>query len=94
MVSHERRGEEAHKEIEADHDGVPEIWCTDAIGHVYLFRQNGSSWSCFYRSADLGACPGVYNQIFPIKDSNHETTELVLVSSGYVMAFSVDASQL
>ena len=79
---------------DVNHDGVPEMWCSDAIGHIYLFRKTGSSWGCFYRSTDLGACPGLYNQIFVMKDSNHKTTKLILVSSGYVMAFVVDPTLL
>jgi len=73
-----------------------DIWCTDAIGHVYLFKQTatGTPWHCVFRSQDLGACPGLYNQMYVMKNSEHKTTKLVLVSSGYVMAFSVDPSLL
>lgn len=79
---------------DVDHNGVPEIWCTDAIGHLYLFRRSVGVWTLFYRSTDLGACPGLYNQIFVMKDSSHLTKRVVLLSSGYVMAFEVDPSLL
>jgi hypothetical protein len=79
---------------DVNNDGVKEIWCTDAIGHVYLFRMTNGNWSCFYRSTDLGACPGLYNQIYVMKNNAHKTTKLILVSSGYVMAFTVDPSML
>jgi len=69
-------------------------WCSDAIGHLYLFRKKGSTWSCRYRSVDLGAYPGTYNNIYPMKDSQGKTTKLILVSAGYVMAFTVDPSML
>lgn len=73
-------------------DGLPDIWCTDAIGHIYLFKQTptGLPWSCVYRSQDLGTCPGYYNQIYVMKDTSHKTVKLIVVSSGYVMAFNVD----
>jgi len=73
-------------------DGAPDLWCTDAIGHIYLFKAvtGGLPWSCVYRSQDLGTCPGCYNQIYAMKDANHKTVKLIVVSSGYVMAFNVD----
>ena len=73
-------------------DGAPDLWCTDAIGHIYLFKAvtGGLPWSCVYRSQDLGTCPGYYNQIYVMKDANHKTVKLIVVSSGYVMAFNVD----
>jgi hypothetical protein len=74
-------------------DGAPDLWCTDAIGHVYLFKHSTSTgipWSCVYRSQDLGTCPGYYNQIYVMKDLYHKTVKLIVVSTGYVMAFNVD----
>ncbi len=60
-------------------DGTNEIWCSDAAGHIYLFRNYPASppppsgrnvgWNCVYRSADLGVYPGFYNNLFPIKDT-------------------------
>lgn len=79
---------------DVNNDGVKEIWCTDAIGHVYLFRMTNGNWSCFYRSTDLGACPGLYNQIYVMKNSFLKTTKLILLSSGYVMVFTVNPSML
>ena len=71
-------------------DGVKEIWCSDAIGHLYLFSQKNGPWTCVYKSADLCAYPGFYNNIFPIKNPGAPTTKLVVVAPGYVMEFSVN----
>ena len=30
------------------------------------------------------------NQIYVMKDANHKTVKLIVVSTGYVMAFNVD----
>ena len=81
---------------DVNHDGLPDVWCTDAIGHIYLFKQTatGTPWHTFYRSTDLGACPGLYNQIYVMKNAQLKTTKLILVSSGYVMAFDVDPSMM
>jgi hypothetical protein len=72
-------------------DGQPEIWCGDAAGHIYLFHWAGGKWRCFYRTRQLGAYPGWYNNIFPIKAEfpGPVTTKLVVASPGYVMAFDV-----
>jgi len=87
---------------DVDADGKPEIWCTDATGHVYLFHYGGTpaDWRCLYRSRDLGTYPGNYNTIFPVKDVDEDgdgyqdepTVRLVVVSSGYVYCFNVDFS--
>ncbi len=75
--------------------GDKEIWCSDAVGHIYLFRHAGSlGWICLYRSGDLGIYPGCYNNIFPIKGGPGDllTVKLAVVSPGYVMLFDVDPS--
>ncbi len=79
---------------DVDGDGVAEIWCGDAVGHVWLFRRTGSEWKTYFRSADLGVSPGVYNNLFPIKDAKGRTVRLVVVSAGYVMAFEVDFARM
>jgi hypothetical protein len=71
-------------------DGVKEIWCSDAIGHLYLFSHKAGPWTCVYKSADLCAYPGSYNNIFPIKNSGAPTTKLAVVAPGYVIEFSVN----
>jgi hypothetical protein len=75
---------------DVDGDGDPEIWVGDGAGYLYLFHKIGSTWRGFYRSPNLGAYPGFFNNIFPIKDANGRTTRLILASSGYIMAFDVD----
>jgi len=72
--------------------GRPEIWATDATGHVYLFHYDTpqSSWKCLYRSRDLGPYPGLYNNLYPIKNSAGNTVKLIVISSGYVYCFNVD----
>ncbi len=90
---------------DVDGDGTNEIWCCDAVGHVYLFRYLVSvpvgspwavGWNCVYRSGDLGIYPGFYNNLFPIKGGvdGRQTVKLAVVSPGYVMAFGVDPSVL
>jgi hypothetical protein len=74
---------------DVDNDGVPEIWCTDAL-HVYLFRQDtGGVYQCVHQSPDLGYFPGAYNNLFPIKAADGTTAKLVVASIGYVMEFEV-----
>ena len=81
-------------------DGTNEIWCGDAVGHLYLFKWDpanpaANKWRCIYRSKDLGLFPGCYNHLFPIKDSTTGKTEkLLVVSPGYVMLFDLDRSKL
>jgi hypothetical protein len=75
---------------DVDGDGSPEIWAGDGAGYLYLFRKQGIRWKGFYRSPNLGAYPGHYNNIFPIKDASGHTTRLILTSPGYIMAFDVD----
>ncbi len=88
---------------DVDGDGTNEIWCCDAVGHIYLFRYLASlvppwavGWNCVYRSGDLGIYPGFYNNLFPIKGGvdGRQTVKLAVVSPGYVMAFGVDPSVL
>ncbi|MBL8840640.1 MAG: hypothetical protein JNL90_03820 [Planctomycetes bacterium] len=79
---------------DVDGDGVAEIWCGDAVGHVWLFRRTGGKWSTFFRSADLAVSPGAYNNLFPIKDAQGRTVRLLVVSAGYVMAFDVDFARM
>jgi hypothetical protein len=75
-------------------DDVPEIWCGDALGHIYCFRRKNTSltYELFYRSEDLGAYTGLYNNLFPVKNGAGKTIRLVVVSAGYVMAFDVKHS--
>ncbi len=84
-------------------DGTNEIWCSDALGHIYLFRwrvnPSPSKWVCFFRSDDLGSYPGCYNNLFPIKkldtaDNKVKTVKLAVVSPGYVMLFQVNPALL
>ncbi len=80
---------------DVDGDGTNEIWCSDAVGHVYLFVHDDPTppnWRCRYRSDDLGVYPGFYNNLFPIKGGvdGRQTVKLAVVSPGYVMLFSVD----
>ena len=79
---------------DVNNDGSPEIWCGDAVGHIYLFKQDNGVWSTVYRSDPLGAYAGYYNNIFPIKDTAGNTNRLAVVSCGYVMAFDVDFASL
>jgi hypothetical protein len=85
-------------------DGVKEIWCGDALGHLYLFGQHDASgaavgWHCLYRSEDLCCYPGFYNQIFPVKyvdptTGKTITNKLIVNAPGYLMEFSVDWTQV
>lgn len=83
---------------DVDDDGQAEIWAGDAAGHLYLFRWDvaGQQWTTFYRSQDLGPCPGIYNNLFPVKqfvdvqgNPVGPTVKLLALSPGYVMAFNV-----
>jgi len=47
-------------------------------------------WKCLYRSRDLGPYPGIYNNLYPIKDSTGKTVKLVLLSAGYGYCFNVN----
>ena len=71
-------------------DGVKEIWCGDAVGHVYLFSQKNGPWTLVYRSKDLCPYPGFYNNLHPIKDAVGKTVKLLVNSPGYAMLFQVD----
>jgi hypothetical protein len=77
-------------------NGHFEIWCTDALGHVYLFSQWDSlnnvqvPWHCVFRSDDHVPFAGFYNNIYPVKGGQGQTKMLVLVSPGYVVAYGVD----
>jgi hypothetical protein len=42
------------------------------------------------RSPDLGCFPGLYNNLFPLKNVAGKTVRLIVVSTGYVMEFAVD----
>ncbi|MEW6745432.1 MAG: hypothetical protein AB1486_21990 [Planctomycetota bacterium] len=76
-------------------DGKPEIWCGDGLGYLYaLARDPGGTWRCFWRSKGLGAYPGYYNTIFPIKEPDGSTSFLAVVTPGYVYRFTVDAGQV
>lgn len=78
-------------------DGLNEIWCGDAVGHLYLFKWDGflSQWRCIYRSKDLGCFPGCYNNLYPIKDTaTNKTEKLLVVSAGYVMLLKLDRTKL
>lgn len=80
---------------DVDGDGTKEIWCGDAIGYMYLFYRDGSNdWHCAYRSSNLGAYPGINGNIYPVKDHQGRTVELVVVGSGYVNRFEVDCTVL
>jgi hypothetical protein len=74
-----------------DANGEPEMWVGDAVGHLYALRFNRSSkkWEAFYRSPGLGVYPGVYNNIYPIKDADGHTVMLVVFTPGYVYRFAV-----
>jgi hypothetical protein len=88
-------GVSAIKIDDVNADGQPEIWANDAAGYVYLFKRNLiGNWTCRFRSKALGAYPGMWNNLHPIKDANNKTTVLVVVSPGYVMAFNVDSSKV
>ncbi len=73
-------------------DGVNEVWAGDAAGFLYLFEYDAvlDEWNAVYRSECLGAYPGYFNNIFPIKGPKGQTVKLAVLSSGYVMAFDVD----
>ena len=78
---------------DVDADGTAEIWASDATGHIYLFRKDGGGqWTTFFRSADLAPYPGIFNNIYPVKNSAGKTKKLIVVSSGYIMAFKVKQS--
>jgi len=76
---------------DVDGDGDAEIWCSDATGYLYLFAKDANDdWSCVYRSDDLCAYPGFYNNIHPIKGESGETTKLAVQAPGYFLLFAVD----
>ena len=76
---------------DVDGDGEAEIWCSDAAGYIYLFgRDSSGTWRCAWRSDDLCAYPGFYNNLHPIKGEGNVTTKLVVQSPGYFFVFSVD----
>ena len=80
---------------DVNNDGVPEIWASDAIGHLYLFQQDSNGdWETLYRSQDLSPYAGLYQNIYPVKDpeDNNKTKRLFVVSGGYIMGFKVDPS--
>jgi hypothetical protein len=84
---------------DVDGDGDFEIWAGDAMGSLYLFGQDSTGdWVGMFRTDVLGTYPGYYNNIYPIKadpaDEHSATEKVVVVSSGYVMAFDVDCSEL
>jgi hypothetical protein len=48
------------------------------------------TWKVATRSPDLGCFPGLYNNLFPLKNVAGKTVRLIVVSTGYVMEFAVD----
>ncbi len=76
-----------------DGQGKAEIWCSDATGHLYLFGHDPTPtprWRCIYRSGEIGAYPGCYNNLHPVKDASGRTYKLLVQSPGYLTLFSVD----
>ena len=80
---------------DVDGDGDREIWCSDATGYIYLFaKDNSEAWHCVYRSDDLCAYPGFYNNLHPIKGVDGKTTKLAVQSPGYFFVFAVDSDAI
>ncbi len=80
---------------DVDGDGDSEIWCSDATGYLYLFAKDDSEvWHCVYRSDDLCAYPGFYNNLHPIKGEDGETMKLAVQSPGYFFVFAVDSDAI
>ncbi|MEW6744753.1 MAG: hypothetical protein AB1486_18525 [Planctomycetota bacterium] len=75
-------------------DGTPEIWAGDAAGYLYLFEKQVGGWAGRFRSPAIGSYPGLYNNLFTVKDGEGHTIRLVLASCGYVMAFDVNWQRL
>jgi hypothetical protein len=61
---------------------------------LYLFEKNGTTWERIFKSEDIAPYAGWWNGIYPIKGTAGETVGLVLRTTGYWMAFHVDASVL
>jgi hypothetical protein len=83
-----------------DGDGDHDLWCGDAVGHLWLFRKEANgSFACKFRSDHLGMFPGAYNNLFAIKgvdpaDDKTKTMKLVVQGSGYAHLFRVVHSTL